>query len=44
MKSAGDDELDRLLDEQVTYYRAAAAEYLEHGLDMPGGDELAEAL
>jgi SAM-dependent methyltransferase len=44
MRSAGDDELDRLLDEQVTYYRAAAAEYLEHGLDMPGGDELAEAL
>jgi SAM-dependent methyltransferase len=37
-------ELDRLLDEQVTYYRSLAADYLNQGLDLPGGDELTEAL
>jgi SAM-dependent methyltransferase len=44
MRSAGGDELGRLLDEQVTYYSAIAADYLNHGLDMPGGDELTRAL
>jgi demethylmenaquinone methyltransferase/2-methoxy-6-polyprenyl-1,4-benzoquinol methylase len=37
-------ELDCLLREQVAYYRALSADYLEQGLDFPGGDELAEAL
>ena len=44
MTSAGGDELDRLLGEQATYYRAIAADYLDQGLDMPGGDELTQAL
>ena len=44
MRSAGGEELGRLLDEQVTYYRAIAAEYLNYRLDMPGGDELTRAL
>lgn len=44
MGSADDRELDRLLDEQVTYYRTLGEDYLNHGLDLPGGDELAEAL
>jgi SAM-dependent methyltransferase len=44
MGSAGRGELDRLLDEQVTYYRSLAADYLNQALDLPGGDELAEAL
>ena len=33
-----------LLDEQIAYYRALAPGYLDQGLDLPGGDELAEAL
>lgn len=44
MGSAGGGELGRLLEEQVTYYRSLAADYLNHSLDLPGGDELAEAL
>lgn len=36
--------LHHLLDEQVAYYRALAPDYLDQGLDLPGGDELAEAL
>jgi SAM-dependent methyltransferase len=44
MGSAGGGELGRLLEEQVTYYRSLAADYLNHGLDLPGGDELAGAL
>ncbi|HEY5987180.1 MAG TPA: class I SAM-dependent methyltransferase [Streptosporangiaceae bacterium] len=43
MGSAGDEE-QGLLDEQVTYYRALAADYLGQGLDLPGGEEVAEAL
>jgi 2-polyprenyl-3-methyl-5-hydroxy-6-metoxy-1,4-benzoquinol methylase len=35
---------DRLLAEQIAYYRALAADYLDQGLDLPGGDELTEAL
>jgi SAM-dependent methyltransferase len=32
------------VDEQAAYYRALGADYLDQGLDLPGGDELAEAL
>jgi ubiquinone/menaquinone biosynthesis C-methylase UbiE len=42
--SAGGEEHKRLLDEQLTYYRALAADYLGQGLDLPGGDEVTEAL
>jgi SAM-dependent methyltransferase len=42
--SADGGELGRLLDEQVTYYRSVAAGYLNQGLDLPGGDELTQAL
>ena len=35
---------DPLLDEQRAYYRALAEDYLSQGLDLPGGDELTEAL
>ena len=44
MGSAGGDERERLLDEQVSYYRAIAAVYLDQGLDLPGGGDLIEAL
>ena len=37
-------ELDHLLGEQAAYYQALAADYLDQGLDLPGGDEVAEAL
>jgi len=43
-RSAGGAEADHLLDEQIAYYRALAADYLDQGLDLPGGDELTEAL
>ena len=33
-----------LLDEQIAYYRALAPDYLDQGLDLPGGDELTQAL
>jgi len=33
-----------LLNEQIAYYRALGADYLDQGLDLPGGDELTEAL
>ncbi len=42
--SAGGEEQRRLLDEQVGYYSALAGDYLDQGLDLPGGDEVAEAL
>lgn len=42
--SASGAELGRLLDEQATYYRSVAADYLNEALDLPVGDELAEAL
>jgi 2-polyprenyl-3-methyl-5-hydroxy-6-metoxy-1,4-benzoquinol methylase len=41
---SGGGELDRLLDEQAAYYQALAGEYLDQGLDLPGGDEVTEAL
>ena len=44
MPSSQDEELTRLLAEQSAYYRTLGAGYLDQGLDLPGGDELAEAL
>lgn len=44
MTSADGEESQQLLDEQVTYYRAIAADYLDRPLNVPGGDELAAAL
>ncbi len=44
MRSTEGEDPDRLLGEQAAYYRALAADYLDQGLDLPGGDELAEAL
>lgn len=41
---SGEKELRRLLDEQIAYYSALAGDYLNHGLDLPGGDELTQAL
>jgi SAM-dependent methyltransferase len=35
---------DRLLQEQIRYYRALAAEYEEHPLELPGEDELLAAV
>src|ERR1700679_485639 len=35
---------DRLLAQQRAYYRALAPHYLDQGLDLPGGAELAAAL
>ena len=37
-------ELRRLLDEQLAYYRALAPDYLHQGLELPGGDEVIQAL
>lgn len=37
-------DLDHLLSEQIAYYRALAPDYLDQGLDLPGVDELTEAL
>jgi SAM-dependent methyltransferase len=44
MDTEAGQELDRLLAEQLAYYRALAADYLNQGLDLPGGDEIAAAL
>lgn len=44
VRSAEDEEVGRLLGEQIAYYRALAEDYLDQGLDLPGGDELAAAL
>ena len=38
------EELTGLLAEQSAYYRTLGADYLDQGLDLPGGDELAAAL
>jgi len=40
----GPRELDQLLDEQIAHYRAIAEEYEDHGLLLPGGEELSRAL
>jgi SAM-dependent methyltransferase len=42
--STDGDELDRLLDEQVAYYRALGEDYLHQTLDLPRGAEITEAL
>ena len=44
MPSSQDEELTRLLAEQSAYYRTLGAGYLDQGLDLPGGEELAAAL
>ena len=45
MVAGGDsDSVDRLLAEQVDYYRATAAEYEDHALREAGGEELDAAL
>lgn len=44
MKPADEEELSRLLSEQLAYYRALAPDYLSQGLDLPGGGEVSEAL
>jgi demethylmenaquinone methyltransferase/2-methoxy-6-polyprenyl-1,4-benzoquinol methylase len=44
MASAGGDSPEGLLNEQIDYYRAVAAEYETHALPFPGGSELSEAL
>jgi demethylmenaquinone methyltransferase/2-methoxy-6-polyprenyl-1,4-benzoquinol methylase len=44
MKSAGGENMEELLDEQVEYYRAVAAEYESHALPFSSGSELSEAL
>lgn len=41
---ARDANLGRLLAEQLAYYRALAPDYLDQGLNLPGGGEVAEAL
>jgi SAM-dependent methyltransferase len=38
------DDLEDLLSEQISYYRARAPEYEAGALDLPGGDELEDAL
>src|SRR3954452_15021188 len=38
------DDLGRLLAEQIAYYRACAPEYLDGGLDLPGALEIVAAL
>lgn len=44
MRATDGEELGPLLDEQRAYYRALAADYLDQGLDLPGGDEVTQAL
>jgi len=44
MRATDGEEVGLLLDEQRAYYRALAADYLDQGLDLPGGDEVTEAL
>jgi SAM-dependent methyltransferase len=44
VRATDGEELGPLLDEQRAYYRALAADYLDQGLDLPGGDEVTRAL
>jgi hypothetical protein len=44
VRSTDGEELGRVLDEQLAYYRALAEDYVNQGLDLPGGDEVTEAL
>ena len=43
-RSADGAAADHLLDEQIAYYRALAPDYLDQGLDLPGGNQLTGAL
>ncbi len=36
--AGGEEDLRRLLDEQVAYCSVLAGDYLNQGLDLPGGD------
>jgi demethylmenaquinone methyltransferase/2-methoxy-6-polyprenyl-1,4-benzoquinol methylase len=38
------EQLARVLTEQAAYYHALGGGYLDQGLDLPGGDEITEAL
>jgi len=44
VSSTDGEDVDPLLEEQRAYYRALAADYLDQGLDVPGGDEVTQAL
>jgi SAM-dependent methyltransferase len=44
MNATDGEDVEYLLDEQRAYYRALGADYLDQGLDLPGGDELTDAL
>jgi SAM-dependent methyltransferase len=44
MAPAEGEELNRLLDEQAAYYGALAPHYLDQDVNLPGGEELTEAL
>jgi len=44
MTASGGEDLAGLLDDQVAFYGAVAAEYDDHALPFPGGAELSEAL
>jgi SAM-dependent methyltransferase len=44
MRSTDGEELDRLLDEQLAYYRALAEDYVNQRLNLPGGNEVTQAL
>ena len=44
MTSAEGEQLARVLTEQAAYYHALGGGYLDQGVHLPGGDEIAEAL
>jgi SAM-dependent methyltransferase len=44
VRATDGEEVGPLLDEQRAYDRALAADYLDQGLDLPGGDEVTDAL
>lgn len=44
MTADSSSDLDRLLDEQITYYRAIAGEYEDHSIPFPGATEIFTAL
>src|ERR1700728_1659789 len=44
MTGSEGERLARVLTEQAAYYHALGGDYLDQDLDLPGGDELAEAL
>lgn len=44
MNATDGGDVEYLLDEQRAYYQALGADYFDQGLDLPGGDELTQAL